>query len=286
MQKIVFLSCSKIEGFHASDDLIRQKLETYNYEVHIKNWDDDVDWSQYAALIFRSTWDYFERETEFRAFLKGLENVDVKIFNSLKVINKNIHKFYLKEFEEHGVKIIPSIFVSKGKDKKLADLLPQDWNKLIIKPAFSGGAYLTKLFDRDEIESIETEYNIHLQNGDFLIQEFIPEIVNEGEISLLFFNKQYSHAIIKKPKDGDFRVQSHFGGKYNSYEPSQKLIDTAAHIMAMEQEDLLYARVDGVKVNGEFYLMEIELIEPDLFTAFDEKSSENFAVALNKLLVK
>lgn len=284
MQKIVFLSCNKIKGFHNSDEVIRIAMEKSDFEVDVKDWDADVDWSKYDALIFRSTWDYFEREVEFRAFLEKLETIDVKIFNNLNVVNKNIHKFYLKEFEELGVNIIPSIFISKSSNKKLIEYLPSDWNKLVIKPAFSGGAYLTKLFDRDQLAHIEEEYKQHLKEGDFIIQKFIPEIQTEGEISLLFFNKQYSHAIIKKPVDGDFRVQSQFGGKYSSYNATQKLIDTATHIMSLEKEELLYARVDGVLVKDEFFLMELELIEPDLFTLFDEDAAGLFVSALKTLL--
>lgn len=284
MQKIVFLSCNKIEGFHNSDEVIRIAMEKSDYEVDVKDWDADVDWTQYDALIFRSTWDYFEREVEFRAFLEKLETLEVKIFNNLNVVNKNIHKFYLKEFEELGVNIIPSIFIPKGSDKKLKEFIPSDWDKLVIKPAFSGGAYLTKLFDLHHLESIEEEYKQHLEDGDFIIQQFIPEIQTEGELSLLFFNKQYSHAIIKKPLKGDFRVQSQFGGKYSSYSASQKLIDTATHIMSLENEDLLYARVDGVMVKDEFFLMELELIEPDLFTLYDEDAADRFVSALKTLM--
>lgn len=284
MQKIVFLSCNKIEGFHNSDEVIRIVMEKSDYEVDVRDWDADVDWSQYDALIFRSTWDYFEREVEFRAFLEKLENLDVMIFNNLNVVNKNIHKFYLKEFEEQGVNIIPSIFINRGSAKKLKEYIPPDWQNMVIKPAFSGGAYLTKLFEMDQIESIEEEYKQHLAEGDFIIQQFIPEIQTEGEVSLLFFNKQYSHAIIKKPLKGDFRVQSQFGGKYSSYSASQKLIDTATHIMSLEKEELLYARVDGVIVKDEFFLMELELIEPDLFTLFDDGAAGRFVSALKTLM--
>ncbi|MBK9736066.1 MAG: hypothetical protein IPO92_14350 [Saprospiraceae bacterium] len=93
----------------------------------------------------------------------------------------------------------------------------------------------------------------------------MPEIKTFGEVSLVFFNKQYVHAVLKKPVEGDFRIQSQFGGKYQPFIPDKHLIDTAQSIVNFIQDDLLYARVDGIIVNGEFYLMELELIEPDLY---------------------
>ncbi|PSR14105.1 MAG: hypothetical protein C7N36_05325 [Bacteroidetes bacterium] len=112
----------------------------------------------------------------------------------------------------------------------------------------------------------------------------MPEIQSQGEISLLFFNGQFSHAILKKPQAHDFRVQSQFGGDYQIYHPAASLIDTAAHIVQIFGEQLLYARVDGILKAGKFLLMEVELIEPDLYFSQVPAAKGRFFAALEELV--
>src|SRR5205085_12062524 len=110
------------------------------------------------------------------------------------------------------------------------------------------------------------------------VQKFIDEIKN-GEWSLLFFNKKYSHSVLKVPKSDDFRVQSEFGGEYIYNEAPERLIEQAQKIVDNVKDELLYARVDGIFMDGQLYLMELELIEPDLFLN-DEKIWDRFAKAI------
>ncbi|MFM8912572.1 MAG: hypothetical protein ACKOE6_06560, partial [Flammeovirgaceae bacterium] len=91
------------------------------------------------------------------------------------------------------------------------------------------------------------------------------EIQASGEVSLIYFNKQYSHAVLKTPAQGDFRVQADHGGNTIAYQPSRHLVDVGAVILSKIPHEVLYARVDGVVRDNEFYLMELELIEPELF---------------------
>lgn len=93
---------------------------------------------------------------------------------------------------------------------------------------------------------------------------------------MIFFNGSFSHAVIKKPKDGDFRVQRQYGGKYERFDPGKYLLSTAEKIISQVPQKLLYARVDGVMINNEFHLMELELIEPDLYFEFDEAIKDRF----------
>ena len=118
-----------------------------------------------------------------------------------------------------------------------------------------------------------------------IVQKFMDEIINEGELSLIFFNKQFSHAISKKPKVGDFRVQQKFGGTAEPVVPDKKIIQQAAELLNSINESLLYARVDGVvAADDKFYLMELELIEPRLSVSSDVKACEKFYEAFLQLL--
>jgi glutathione synthase/RimK-type ligase-like ATP-grasp enzyme len=176
-----------------------------------------------------------------------------------------MHKFYLQSFQQHGITIIPSFFIPKACLGKMVSEIPESWHKMIIKPAISAGSYYTTLFERDDLDTLLTQYLPFSEENDLIIQPFIPQIQDEGEISLVFFDKVYAHAVIKRPKSGDFRIQSQFGGVYSSYLPSSTLLQTATEIVQTIPEDLLYARVDGLMIDDQFHLMELELVEPDLY---------------------
>ncbi len=229
-------------------------------------------------IVIRTPWDYFLRYEEFSNWLSGLRNIKTPVWNSLDVISKNIHKFYLKDFETAGIPIIPTVFVNKHSNTDLNKVLNEKiWNKAVIKPAISGNAYKTYVVSVNET-GIQSKLDELLKDNDVLVQKFIDEI-QTGEWSLLFFDKKYSHSVLKVPKSNDFRVQSSFGGEYLYKEAPRKLIEQAQIIVDNITDVLLYARVDGININETLYLMELELIEPDLFLNSDE-SQKNFVEAL------
>ena len=138
-----------------------------------------------------------------------------------------------------GIRIIPTIFINKTNNLNLSEIIPKKWKKVVIKPAFSGGAYLTSAFEISEIASINDQYKVIAVEKELLIQEFIPEIKTLGETSFIFFNKKFSHCINKKPVDGDFRVQVQFGGKYTAIQPLPILIEKAQKVIDVFESDFL-----------------------------------------------
>lgn len=255
----------------------------FNAEAVVWN-DPSVNWANYDCLIFRSIWDYFEHPVAFDAWLNELKRLNIKTLNPLSIIKRNQHKFYLRDLEQQGIDIIPTVFIPKNTDLDLSFLKENNWERAVIKPAVSAGAYLTKLFSLDDIAEIEAEYASIALERDLLVQPFMPEIQEMGEISLVFFNAKFSHAILKKPKQGDFRIQSQFGGQYQAFSPDASLVATAENIVKTFSNDLLYARVDGILKNGKFLLMELELIEPDLYFDYHSESKNNFLSALEAMI--
>jgi glutathione synthase/RimK-type ligase-like ATP-grasp enzyme len=233
-------------------------------------------------IVFRTPWDYFLRFEEFSGWLRSLRKVKTQIWNSLDVIGKNIHKFYLKDIDAAGFPVIPTVFINKSSKTDLNKILKEkNWNKAVIKPAVSGAAYKTYVVSHNE-SGIQKKLDELLKDNDVLVQKFIDEI-KTGEWSLLFFNKIYSHSALKVPKSNDFRVQPAFGGEYLYNEAPRKLIEQAQKIVDSIKDELLYARVDGIYVNEILYLMELELIEPDLFLNSDEAQKNFVKVLLEKL---
>jgi glutathione synthase/RimK-type ligase-like ATP-grasp enzyme len=154
--------------------------------------------------------------------------------------------------------------------------------QIVLKPTVSGGAKNTLKIQKKNWKAKWPQIETLLASEDFMLQPFIKEVAEVGEYSYLFFNGKFSHAVLKSPKSGEFRVQHFFGGKIHTIDPTlielvyiQKIIDEFA-------SDTLYARVDGVWIKGDFYLMELELIEPYLFLFTSKEGRENYKNAIKE----
>lgn len=283
--KIALLTCEKLPELTAADQLLIPELAKHNIVAKPVIWSDKtINWIDYDYLIFRNTWDYFEKETEFNLWLDQIEKLRIKTLNPIGIIKQNKHKFYLREMEKEGISILPTVFIDKTNSLNLAELIPSHWKKAVIKPAFSAGSYLTEVFKVADIQKTNADYKNLAQEKELLLQEFMPQIQIAGETSFIFFNKKFSHCVNKKPLDGDFRVQSQFGGKYNLVQPNQDLIEKAQKIVNTFPENLLYARVDGIIIDTELYLMEIECIEPDLYFDIAPGALERFVASIVELI--
>jgi glutathione synthase/RimK-type ligase-like ATP-grasp enzyme len=283
--KIAILTCQKLPDLTKNDQLLIPALAKVTITATAVIWDDKtVDWTNFDYLIFRNTWDYFEKEAEFNLWLEHIEQLGIKTLNPIAIIKKNKHKFYLREMEKQGIKILPTIFIDKTDQLDLDKSMPSHWKKAVIKPAFSAGSYQTEVFESIDIQKINTCYKEVASEKELLLQEFMPEIQTLGETSIIFFNKKFSHAVNKKPIAGDFRIQVQFGGQYTLVQPSAELVEKAQQIVNTFDGELLYARVDGIVINNELHLMEVECIEPDLYFNLSEGSLERFVSAIVDLI--
>lgn len=275
--KIVFLSCDKLDGFVVDDNLLVKKLTDEGHHITTLSWTARTDWSQFDCAIIRTTWDYMERPEEFFQKLEEI-SLNTKLYNNLATVKWNIHKGYLKELEQKGASIVPTIFFSPSDELKI----PASWSnsKVVIKPAISAGSFKTIVLEKSEIGS--GEYKNELFPGDWMCQPFLPQIA-EGEISLIYFNKKFSHALLKVPKAGEFRVQEEFGGAIIPIKPDAVMLEVGNKIISAVDDDLLYARVDLIPYENHFALMELELIEPALYFRTDEKAVDHFSEAFAEL---
>ena len=283
--KIALLTCKKLPNLTESDQLLIPALAKHSIIAKAVIWDDEtVNWTDYDCLIFRNTWDYYEKQQEFDLWLTKIEKLGIKTLNSISIINQNKHKFYLRDFQKKGITILPTIFIDKTKNLNLSEIIPKHWKKAVIKPAYSAGSYQTQVFEISETEKINQQYKPIASEKELLLQEFMPQIQTLGETSFIFFNKKFSHAVNKKPVEGEFRIQSQFGGIYKLVQPNQELVNKALKIVTIFEGDLLYARVDGIVIENELHLMEIECIEPDLYFNLSENSQIKFVEALLQLI--
>lgn len=243
-------------------------------------WNDrSIDWTKYDVIVLKSTWDYHDNIREFYGWLDQLKQQHLKVLNPVDIVKWNSNKRYLKEISDKGFPVIPSLFLKDGSyvdDSLFAHFKADD---LVVKPCVSAGANNTIKLNRKNIADKSESLKNLIREEDYLVQPFVKEI-NEGEWSYLFFNGHFSHCILKTPKPGDFRVQHHHGGTISFPQPETKHIEQAEKFIRAFADETLYARVDGVIINDDFNLMELELIEPYLFLNNDETLMERYYRAL------
>jgi len=284
--KTAFVTCTQFPKLTEDDLLATKALGELGISVEAVIWDDpSVDWSAYSDVVIRSCWDYHLKPKEFLSWLTLLERAGTLVHNPVDVIRWNMEKTYLKELQEDGISIVPSLWLASGDKVHIADLLlSQGWQKAVIKPVISASAYQTSIISLQEEAEAQAMLSNLLNSGAVIIQEFAEEIRTKGEWSLIFFNKEYSHSVIKRPQQDDFRVQWEHGGTSAAAVPAPSFVTQAQTIIEMIDAPLLYARVDGVEREGKLLLMELELIEPFLFFGYNQKAPLSFASALIEFL--
>jgi glutathione synthase/RimK-type ligase-like ATP-grasp enzyme len=260
-------------------------LAEIGLEAEPVQWDDaGVDWRAYDALVLRSTWDYHLRVSEFEAWLALLDHERVPLWNPTSVVRWNIHKGYLQGLQQAGVLIPATRWLPRGTHVVLSSLLAgAAWTEAIVKPAISASATKTSLVRIDSRVDTENFARL-LGEGDVLVQEVVPEVARDGEWSLMFIGGSYSHAIIKKPRPGDFRVQQELGGTADPAIAPSVVVAAAERVAGHIPGRWLYARIDGVVTPRGFMLMEVECIEPLLFFEYATGAYERFASALQTLI--
>lgn len=263
------------------DEGLVAALRAHGIESTPRMWNDpSVDWSACDALLIRSTWDYFQHFPEFLAWYAHIGALGVSIVNPLPLLVWNSDKRYLLDLARHEVAIIPT---THARGIELDAALAGMSGEVVVKPSVSGGAWHTV---RGRIGSAAFEQALAAlpRELDYLVQPFMPQIVEQGEWSLLFFGGVYSHAVLKKPGADDYRVQTYFGGTAKRTEPDGFILDAARHalqqVAALGHDDQAYVRVDGVVDDGVFRIMELEFIEPFLHLGAHPPAAARFAAQL------
>jgi glutathione synthase/RimK-type ligase-like ATP-grasp enzyme len=265
-----------------SERLLLPHLVAAGAEPYIVDWRAaNVNFSEFDLVVLRSCWDYHLRGAEFTEWLRRTAS-SVPVLNDVKTVLWNRNKFYLDELAAMEIGIVPTLFVN-GSDPIASSEWQEirSWKKSVVKPAVSASAHKTWLFDREAVPG-EAELKSKMEAQPFLIQQFIPEIETQGEISFIYIDGVYSHAVLKRPAPGDFRVQQEHGGSAELFIPPRGLLKQADEIAASVSQvhKSLYCRLDAVAKDNRLLLMELELIEPELFLGLAESAAERFARAI------
>jgi glutathione synthase/RimK-type ligase-like ATP-grasp enzyme len=274
-----------LPGLNADDRLAAAALAQLGLQADAVCWDDPaIDWTGFTAVVLRSTWDYHHRIAEFHAWIDRMEAIGARLWNPPSLLRWNTDKRYLARISHPPLHPPPTVILDRGGAVDLRGLLEaRGWDEIVMKPAISADGFSTERTSRATAGAAQPLLDTMLGRGGVVIQPLVPEIRTHGEISMMFFAGAFSHAVSKRPRAGEFRVQERFGGVIARTEPPPALCDHARALLDEHAPGYLYARVDVVATDERFVLMEVELVEPSLYLAHDPSSARAFALAVQRI---
>ncbi len=273
-----------VQNILAEDGLVRQALEKKGLRVTRVDWaDPNFDWSSTGAALFRTTWDYFHRFNEFMRWLDRA-STQTQFINPVELIRWNVDKHYLRDLQNKEIHIPQTIFVEQGETITLKELhRTTGWKETVLKPAVSGGGRHTYRLNEKNFSLYENIFQEMISNEAMMLQPFLPNVITHGEIALMVIGGKFTHAILKRARSGDFRVQDDFGGTVHSYQPANDEITFAEHVVSVCSPTPTYARVDVILDDDKrLAVSELELIEPEMWLRFFPTAAERLAEMIVK----
>lgn len=289
MRRCAFLIMQEPEGWAIDAGLAIPHLESRGWSVDWVTWQsENVDWHIYDVVYLGVAWDYPTDPQRFLAVLEAIQAAGARLVNPLSIARWNMDKRYLRELEQHGVDIVPTAWLDDAGSIDLERLLEQfATNRIVIKPAIGTNAADCFVLTAENWRSQQAAVGATFSKRPLLAQPFIDAVQSEGEYSLFYLNAVLSHAICKKPLDGDYRVQEEHGGSLTAVQPGRAMRDAGQRVVDQVTPLPMYARCDLIRgEDGRFLLMELELIEPSLYLRLDDAAPERFAVAFEKYLAR
>ena len=258
---------------------LKAAMDTRGHSLSAMDWKAPIsDMEDTDGIVLGTPWNYQNYQDEFISKLEEIEKAGLKLFNSSKIVKWNLTKTYLRELSDRGANTIPTLWIDNPTKADVEAVFnAHNTQGVVIKRQVGAGAFEQALYKKgDEIpEGV-------LLDKPAMLQPFIPSIQTEGEFSFIFIDGQFSHALLKRAKTGDYRIQGTYGGYEEKVSPCEKDIATTKKILSyLPFETPLYARVDVIRgLEGDLLLMEVELIEPYLYPVEGPEMCEMYADAL------
>ena len=280
---VVFITAADMPKPDPETHLIVDALKDKGVRADVISWESAMDWEKVPLVVIRTAWDYFKRLPEFLAWARHVDEV-TRLFNPYTVVEWNCHKRYLQVLSQKGIPTVPTILLEQGTVMDSTQtLFDSGWNKVVIKPAISIGA-IGAMHGSTSEKSLAHHLDSLISKGDVLVQPFVSSVSTSGEVSIIYFDGEFSHAIRKLPKEGEYRVQDHHGGTVHPHDPAKEEYDVCSAALDAVPKATMYARVDLVAYNGSPAIMELELIEPALFLSSSSDGTKRFVEKLCKAL--
>ena len=284
-RRLAYLTMENTDGWSIDADLAFPSMKAVGWEVDAIAWRTErPDWDHYDAVSSGVPWDYPEDPEGFLSTLGRIDQSRALLVNDLALVHWSLAKTYLRDLEQRGADIVPSLWYDEMNPRVIQDAFERHGSdRIIVKPVVSTNATDTYLLTRERARALADDLARVFLNRPFVVQPFIDNILTDGEYSLFYFNRELSHATVKVPKKGDFRVQEEHGADLSSVTPDELLVATGNRVMSLVDPMPVYARADFVRApDGRFLVMELELIEPSMYLRMDPRAPERFADAFNR----
>ena len=257
-------------------DVEAEVLRRAGIAVEARPWTEAGDLTGFDLVMPLVAWGYHFDPPRWHALLDRLEREAIPTLNPVPLLRWNSDKRYLAELGENGIAVIPTRIAEALDESSLAAAREEFGDTLIIKPPVSAAADGTfKLGPGDGLPP-------SARGKLMLIQPFLASVADEGEYSIMIFGGRFSHAIVKRPKAGDYRVQPHLGGSEQKCDPPEGAVDLAKAALVAAPAEAAYARVDMVRdMDGQLAVIELELIEPALWLQHAPDGGASFAAAIH-----
>jgi len=244
-------------------------------------WDDeDADWSSCDGILIRSTWDWHLDPDRFLAWLDACAKA-TRVWNPVELVVWCLDKRSLIDLESRSVRSVPTISI--GCLDSLRGF-SSPWTEWVIKPAFGATAYRTSVIRSSEDLDTWLRENREF-SGPLVAQQFQSSVLERGELSLIYIDGEFSHAVRKSAKPGDFRVQAEFGGGAELATPSSEDFEIADRCLHSLARPTVFARIDLVyNEAGQPMVIECELAEPELFFGQCPEAATKLAKTVAKAL--
>jgi hypothetical protein len=297
--RVALATARELPELDADDHGLVVALRARGARVTLPVWDDDAASWDVDIVVVRSTWDYSERRDAFIAWARRVETTTTLCNPAPMLVWNTDKRRYLTDLEREGVAVVPTLWLGRrtGRNEEFGDPRGADahqlaalvarapWAKsaeaVVVKPIVGAGSRDTvKLALADLSGAGQRFIDDNVAKQGLMVQPFLPGI-RDGELSLIFFDGVFSHAVRKQPAAGDFRSQPEFGSAVRAVTPSsaeRALADHALHVCGGAP---LYARVDLVPgLDGRPCVIELEVTEPCLYFGWADGSALRFADAV------
>ncbi|MBX3015076.1 MAG: hypothetical protein KF832_26385 [Caldilineaceae bacterium] len=282
MATILFTTCERWPNLSPSDQLVATALAALGHQVFPMRW--QADFAHFAAadlIVLRAHWDYHYDLPAFTAWLEQLTAAALPVYNPPALVRWNLTKHYLFDLQTQGV-AIPATVVLAPTAEPHALYQQQSWEQAVIKPIAGASGHLVERVAYADLDHWQTHIRTQRADDAWLLQAFVPEIQQAGELSLVFIAGEFSHAFAKVPQPGEFRINSQYQGQVSRVTVGQTVVDQAQAILQRLPVTPLYARVDGVITQADhFCLIELELNEPGLGYQYAPEQAARFAAAIH-----
>lgn len=275
--KIALATAAHLPRMSDDDRILYEEMLKRGIDAQPVIWNSDADWSAYDVVVTRSIWDYHEHYPRFLAWLDALDASGACLYNPTALERWNSDKHYMVDLERRGVRITPTRVVDRGAGRSLASIVEETgWRRVVVKPTVGSTGYETWQTDAPIGAEDEARFARQTAAMDVLVQEFVTG-VKHGERSFVFIGGEYMHTVLKKAAGEEFRVHIEWGGTVERIQPPEEQVAWARNVIAAVDQPWMYGRVDAVANDaGELVLMELEMLEPELFFAYNAEAVDAF----------